>query len=73
MARTVADTFRRRWAAGGEYPERVLARVRLAERRDEGDHDAEAGGGSAAAVAAATVRRAEAVKAGPASGKGDDT
>lgn len=31
-ARTVADSFRRRWASGGQYPERVLARVHLAER-----------------------------------------
>ncbi|CAN0072665.1 unnamed protein product, partial [Ectocarpus fasciculatus] len=72
MARTVADTFRRRWAAGGEYPERVLARVRLAERGDEGDDDAEAGGGSAV-VTAASFGRAEAVKGGGASGKEDDT
>lgn len=36
MARTVADSFRRRWAAGGQYPERVLARVRLAERGNGG-------------------------------------
>lgn len=38
MARTVADSFRRRWAAGGQYPELVRARVRLAERGggDEG-------------------------------------
>lgn len=43
MARTVADSFRRRWAAGGQYPERVLARVRLSER---GNGRAGGGGGS---------------------------
>lgn len=32
VAWTVADSFRRRWAAGGQYPERKLARVMLAER-----------------------------------------
>lgn len=31
-ATTVADSFRRRWAAGGQYPELTLARVRLTER-----------------------------------------
>lgn len=36
VSRTVADTFRRRWASGGQYPERTLARVRLAEREDGG-------------------------------------
>ena len=34
VARTVADSFRRRWASGGQYPERTLARVRLAEKED---------------------------------------
>ena len=38
VARTVADSFRRRWASGGQYPERILARVRLAEKED-GDGD----------------------------------
>lgn len=31
-ARTVADSFRRRWASGGQYPELVPAQVRLVER-----------------------------------------
>ena len=47
MARTVADSFRRRWAAGGQYPERVLARVRLAER----GNGREGGGGEADGLA----------------------
>lgn len=34
VARTAADSFRRRWASGGQYPERTLARVRLAEKQD---------------------------------------
>lgn len=52
MARTVADTFRRRWAAGGQYPERVLARVRLVERENSraggGGDDGGGGGGDEA-------------------------
>lgn len=38
FARTIADSFRRRWASGGQYPERILARVRLVERTAAG-HD----------------------------------
>lgn len=58
VARTVADSFRRCWAAGGQYPERKLARVWLTERRREGDDhaghgiaDAEGGNGETPAVA----------------------
>lgn len=36
VARTAADSFRRRWASGGQYPERSLARVQLAERENAG-------------------------------------
>lgn len=32
LARTIVDSFRRRWATGGQYPERKLARVRLTEK-----------------------------------------
>lgn len=38
FARTIADSFRRRWASGGQYPERILARVRIVERAAAG-HD----------------------------------
>lgn len=38
FARTIADSFRRRWASGGQYPERILARVRLVEKAAAG-HD----------------------------------
>lgn len=64
VARTVADSFRRRWAAGGQYPERKLARVWLAERGKEGDDDAghgkgDADGGNAETPTVATVQPRE--------------
>ena len=60
MARTVADSFRRRWAAGGQYPERVLARVRLAEGGNgraggDGDSGSEGAGSLSGEAAAASV------------------
>lgn len=58
VARTVADSFRRRWAAGGQYPELKLAIVRLAEREGGGggeDDKAGTGGENGETPAVATV------------------
>lgn len=55
MAKTAADTFRRRWAAGGQYPELKLARVQIAERENESDAgDGGSGGTSSPMFAAAS-------------------